>query len=213
MNLKYNYWFFKNALTDKNCSDIIQLGKSKQLEIAVTGAQTKIIKKKNVNELTKKEIKDLKKVRNSEVLFLNDPWLYNLITPYVNQANSAAGWNYDLTWNESFQFTSYKKNQHYTWHQDSWDEPYKSENINFNNKMRKLSVICSLTDPKEYKGGDLQFWISDPNVKKPKPFVCKEIKKRGSIIVFPSYVWHRVTPVTKGHRHSLVMWALGPSFK
>ena len=213
MNLKYNYWFFKNALTDKNCSDIIQLGKSKQLEIAVTGAQTKIIKKKNVNELTKKEIKDLKKVRNSEVLFLNDPWLYNLITPYVRQANNASGWNYDITWNESFQFTSYKKNQHYSWHQDGHEEPYKSTDPNFNNKIRKISVICSLTDSKEYQGGKVEIYNPNPNNKKIVSHEIKELKTKGTIVVFPSFIWHRVSPVTKGHRNSLVMWAIGPSFK
>jgi len=213
MNYKYNYWYFSGALSDKVCDDIIKLGKSKKLELGITGTQSRLLKKNSAKELSKKEIKDLKKTRDSNIVFMNEQWLYDLIMPYVFNANVSSGWNFETSWNESFQFTSYKKNQHYTWHQDSWNEVYKSENINFNNKMRKLSVICSLTDPKEYKGGDLQFWISDPNVKKPKPFVCKEIKKRGSIIVFPSYVWHRVTPVTKGHRHSLVMWSLGPAYK
>jgi len=73
MNLKYNYWFFKNALTDKNCSDIIQLGNSKQLELGITGTQAKLLKKKSINQLTKKEIKDLKKIRNSEIVCLFKP--------------------------------------------------------------------------------------------------------------------------------------------
>jgi PKHD-type hydroxylase len=211
MNHKYSYWYFQSILSDKNCSDIIKLGNSKKLNLAITGTESAILKQ-NKN-LSKKQISNLKKMRNSKIVFLNDNWLYELITPYINQANKAAGWNYEINWNESFQYTSYKKNQHYDWHQDSWDEPYKSEDVNFNNKIRKISVICSLTDPKEYEGGKLEFWYGNPHNKKIKPVECKEINKKGSIVIFPSYNWHRVTPITKGHRNSLVMWSLGPSFK
>jgi PKHD-type hydroxylase len=42
---------------------------------------------------------------------------------------------------------------------------------------------------------------------------CAEISQRGSIVVFPSHVWHRVKPVTKGIRYSLVIWNLGYPFK
>ena len=42
---------------------------------------------------------------------------------------------------------------------------------------------------------------------------CKEILPKGSIVIFPSYIWHRVSPVTKGTRLSLVQWNLGPGFK
>jgi PKHD-type hydroxylase len=51
----------------------------------------------------------------------------------------------------------------------------------------------------------------DPD--KPTVRKCAEIAPRGSIVVFPSHVWHRVKPVTKGTRYSLVIWNLGYPFK
>jgi PKHD-type hydroxylase len=81
-------------------------------------------------------------------------------------------------------------------------------------KIRKLSVTVSLTDPKEYKGGELEFDFrnEDPD-KKRAMRTCTEILPKGSVVVFPSFVWHRVKPVTKGVRHSLVIWNLGYPFK
>ena len=71
-------------------------------------------------------------------------------------------------------------------------------------------MTLSLTDPKEYEGGEFQFDFRD---RKDKNIItCKEVKKKGSIVVFPSFVWHRVTPVTKGIRNSLVCWNLGKPY-
>ena len=47
------------------------------------------------------------------------------------------------------------------------------------------------------------------NAKEKGIYECKEIRPRGSIVVFPSFVWHRVKPVTSGTRYSLVIWNLG----
>ena len=84
-------------------------------------------------------------------------------------------------------------------------------------KIRKLSVTVSLNDPSEYDGGNLEFdfrndFDFDRN-RKHKIKECTEIRPRGSIIIFPSFVWHRVNPVTRGTRYSLVMWNLGWPFK
>ena len=71
-------------------------------------------------------------------------------------------------------------------------------------------MSVSLSDPKNYKGGDLEFDFRNVETgKKPNIRKCKELLPKGSIVVFPSYVWHRVTPVTKGTRYSLVIWNLG----
>ena len=78
-------------------------------------------------------------------------------------------------------------------------------------KIRKLSVTVSLTDPKEYKGGELEFDFR--NQDKSNIRTCTEILPKGSLVVFPSFVWHRVKPVTKGVRHSLVIWNLGYPFR
>ena len=73
-------------------------------------------------------------------------------------------------------------------------------------------MTVSLTNPEEYEGGDLEFDFRDTD-KGSQPRVCEEIRAKGSVIVFPSFVWHRVTPVTEGTRHSLVCWNLGYPFK
>ena len=52
----------------------------------------------------------------------------------------------------------------------------------------------------------------DPD-KKPNTMKCKEILPKGSLVVFPSFVWHRVCPVKKGSRYSLVIWNLGWPFR
>jgi PKHD-type hydroxylase len=71
-------------------------------------------------------------------------------------------------------------------------------------------TLC-LSDPEEYKGGDMEFAFHDKDGDK-QPKICEEIRPKGSLIVFPSFVWHRVKPVTKGIRNSLVCWNLGEPF-
>jgi PKHD-type hydroxylase len=211
MNLKFFYWYFKSVLSPQFCDELIRYGKEQTLKLATTGKQTAFLKKHG--KLNKKEIKNLKKTRDSNVVFFNDPWIYEKISPFLHEANVNAGWNFKIDWNESFQFTRYKKNQFYNWHQDSWGEPYDTpHNLNYHKRIRKLSLSCSLSDPKDYKGGELEFYVGSPLLKK-QSVVVKEISPRGSLVVFPSYMWHRVRPVTKGKRYSLVMWALGDSFK
>jgi PKHD-type hydroxylase len=101
---------------------------------------------------------------------------------------------------------------------DSWKLPYAMENTNdpLHGKIRKLSVTISLSDPKTYKGGELEFdFRNKDNSKNGVSNIqeCKEIKRKGSVVVFPSHLWHRVKPVTKGIRYSLVVWNLGEPFK
>lgn len=214
MNLQNYYWYFKSVLSPKFCDELIAYGKKNQEQIALTG---NLEGKRNLklNPLTKKEIKDLKKKRNSNIVWMDDRWIYDQIQPYVNQANKSAGWNFEWDWSESCQFTKYSKEQYYDWHCDSFDTPYNNpENLNFHKKIRKLSVTCSLSDPKDYKGGELEFNFNNPEAtKKQNIKKCLEILPRGSIVVFPSFVWHRVRPVTKGVRYSLVIWNLGYPYK
>ena len=74
-----------------------------------------------------------------------------------------------------------------------------------------------MTDGSEYEGGELEFdgRDYDPPMRNEAQHVikAKEILPKGSIIVFPSFVWHRVKPVTKGCRYSLVLWNIGDPFK
>ena len=195
MKLKYTYWYFKSVLSDEFCKKVINLAKQKQKVMATIGS----------GELNKK-------TRDSLVLFLNDPIIYETLHPYIQTANKNAEWNFQWDSTEPVQYTEYNKKQHYRWHQDAWDQPYVNpeEPLSYG-KIRKISVSCSLNDSKKYKGGKLQFDSSTP-LKKEDIITCEEILPKGSIVVFPSFIWHRVTPVTRGTRQSLVLWNLGKPY-
>mgnify|MGYP003646279208 FL=1 len=209
MNISNYYWYFTSAIPPKLCDDIVKHGLSKSETVARTGG---FVNKK----LTKDQIKNMKRKRNSDLVWLNDNWIYRELHPYIHEANKSAGWNYEWDRSESCQFTKYKLNQYYDWHCDSWDKPYEKKGPQLG-KIRKLSMTCQLTDGSEYEGGELEFDFRnyDPHMREETKHLrqAKEILPKGSIIVFPSFVWHRVKPVTKGTRYSLVMWNLGYPFK
>ena len=209
MNLTNYYWYFQSAIPERICDDISRYGKQLQDQMAVTGGY-------GDQKLNAKQTKDLKKKRNSDIVWMNDRWIYKEIQPYINSANENAGWNFQWDFSESCQFTKYTKGQFYDWHCDSWDKPYFREDVNdpSNGKIRKLSVTVTLSDPKEYSGGELEFDLRnwDPD-KKRNVMKCKEILPKGSLVVFPSFVWHRICPVKRGERKSLVIWNLGWPFK
>ena len=225
MNLTNYYYQFPSVLTPKFVDDIVEYGKSHTPEMAVTGGASKD-DEKNVDKkgnLKKSVVKNIQKKRKSDIVWMNDTWIYKEIHPYINEANQKAGWNFDWDWSESCQFTKYGVGQYYGWHCDSWDKPYSRPPLADgtrpidHGKIRKLSVTISLSHPDEYEGGNLEFdfrnQVDWDRNKKAAIHSCDGIRPRGSIIVFPSFVWHRVAPVTKGTRYSLVIWNLGYPFR
>lgn len=193
-NSKELFWYFDSAISNKDCDKIIKHGLSKRKMKATVGKDNE--SKKNLN------------IRDSNVVFLHDKWIHDMINNFVRTANQNAKWDFNLTRAEQVQFTVYKKQQFYHWHQDCWGH------ANEHNLNRKLSVIVQLTDPKKYVGGDLEFFSYDPSVKGNKAIVNTQsmAKNKGTVVVFPSYTFHRVKPVTKGTRYSLVNWIQGPKF-
>jgi len=213
MNLKNYYYYFQSALSPRLCQEIIDYGKKHQAEMAVTGGYSR-----SNGKMSKKDLNNMQKKRKSDIVWMNDRWIYKEIHPYIHEANRNAGWNFEWDWSESCQFTKYGVGQYYGWHCDSWDKPYdKPDEPQSHGKIRKLSVTISLNDPDEYVGGNLEFDFRNGHDwernKKKAIKSCDEIRPRGSIIVFPSFCWHRVAPVTKGTRYSLVIWNLGRPFK
>ena len=195
MYLQNYYYYFPKALTSEFCDQIIEHGK------------------KQVQEEAKVVDSDKQKARNSSIAWMEDLWLYENIEPFIKEANQRAGWNFDLVGSEKCQFTIYKEKQYYDWHQDSHQEPYNAPGSFEHGMIRKLSVTVSLEDGNNYEGGNLEFDLHNREDSQPNILFSEEARAKGSIIVFPSFVWHRVAPVMKGTRYSLVIWTIGPSFK
>lgn len=137
--------------------------------------------------------------RSSKVSWMyEDDWVCSIFAHYFHIANKEQ-WEYELNGLDGIQITRYDVNDHYTWHSDygtAEDERY----------TRKLSATILVTDPSEYEGGDLEFIDYHNNL-------VVAPRQKGSMIVFDSRVPHRVTPVTKGQRISLVTWMLGPKLR
>lgn len=208
MNLEWLYWYFKDAVPKNICDDIVRYGLQHTKENAVVGDAS-------LNN----------KIRKSNVSWLDDPWIYNQIIPYVHQANKQANWNYEISKSEKCQFTVYEPGQFYDWHVDAWIGPYKEINetikgsakrapsIEFVGLMRKLSVTVCLNDYREYENGQLEIATDERPDFKRKAHDLRNISTKGTVIVFPSFVWHRVKPVTAGTRYSLVIWTDGKPYR
>jgi len=257
MILKNNYYWFKEALSSDDCNKIIEHGckrieeqKSKGIStIAVTSGNTHKgglgdhlvpMADQTFEDISKEEnipldqIEKQKYIRDSEIAWLTDSWIYDLVLPYVKSANKEAGWQYDINGFEAFQFTVYHPGGFYGWHTDSGSDHFaaykrhvpgiiptekdgkllKGYTIDPANvgKIRKLSVTINLNFPGDYEGGNLKFDYG-PHAQTGRYHECEEIRPQGSMIVFPSFMHHQVTPITRGTRYSLVLWCLGYPFK
>lgn len=144
------------------------------------------------------------KIRNSKVSWISldqsTSFIYDRLAHIARDLNGQF-FNIDLYgFTEEIQYTVYDGSEneasHYTWHIDSGAANFAP---------RKLSMVVQLSDPSEYEGGDLEVFYG------PEPTKLK--KSKGMLYAFPSYLLHRVTPVTAGVRRTLVIWLTGPKFK
>ena len=139
-------------------------------------------------------------VRKTKSTFGNEQWVYDLVWPYMLAANLHAHWHFQVDAAEDYQITKYEEGDFYGVHVDSLGT-HDSRRIdpslpNLHNKSRKMSMSLLLNDT--YDGGDLNLFSVQP--------IRKET---GTMVFFPSFVPHEVTPVIKGTRYSLVMWFVG----
>jgi PKHD-type hydroxylase len=199
---QWAYW--DGAFTDEELETIIKLGDSRPKKYAVVGTEGKYVEE----------------IRRSLVNFMDDklliehaPFLLEKLTFICRKLNGAY-FGFELSgFHEPFQYTTYdpsdaydndgkiisedKRIVEYKWHLDKGpgeDRP-----------PRKLSMVLGLLDPDEYEGGDFEI----------KTGVESQVLpiKKGRVIAFPSWTLHRVTPVTKGIRKTVVIWVGGPKFK
>lgn len=124
-------------------------------------------------------------------------FIYNKLSNYINFINGKF-FQFDLFgYAEDLQYTVYGADGCYNWHIDSISDPSLPP--------RKLSAVLMLSSPEDHEGGDLQVFTGN------EPFTLE--RKKGRLYVFPSYVLHRVTPVTSGTRKTLVSWVSGNKFR
>jgi len=178
------YYYYKRFLSDEQIEEIKRV------------AQNYSIIDGNVSGVINKSY------RSSQIRWIPlNKETHPIYETFLNLAKKANQdmWNFTITdMLDELQFTEYRAEDegHYDWHMDFGGR---------RTSTRKLSMVVQLTDPEEYKGGKLQFFLNRDIITAPK--------EKGTVIFFPSYLTHRVTKIEEGTRNSLVCWFHGPPFK
>jgi hypothetical protein len=193
--MKGEWCYWMNAFSVEQCNQIIQMAKKLPEQSATIG----------INSIPADE-----SYRRSIVRWV-DPavnpeftWVYDMFWRCLLEVNRE-WFKFNVTSLPPMQFTEYDESYkgEYQSHQDVfW--------ITNTPNHRKVSLVLQLTDPLMYEGGVLSFQHINTHPTK-EDYDC--MKKVGTIIAFPSFVYHRLEPVTKGKRYSLVAWFEGPKFQ
>lgn len=139
------------------------------------------------------------KTRKSKVKFISadesSSWIFQKFYEISVPCNDVR-WRFQLSgFNEGIQLTEYDgSGSHYDWHMDNGNGYFS---------MRKLSIVLLLSEPDEYDGGELEFVGSEG----------KKKYSKGTVLIFPSFVGHKVHPVTKGNRKTAVAWISGEPYR
>ncbi|GFM31490.1 2OG-Fe(II) oxygenase [Novosphingobium sp. PY1] len=140
--------------------------------------------------------------RTSQIRWLDANREKDIVSRIMTFVSSSNRTNFgaDIVAPFDLQFTQYNATNagHYDWHQDVWLESPRPFD-------RKLSVVVQLSEPDEYNGGEFEFFgLQNPGA---------TFANRGSMLIFPSFLQHRVLPVVNGKRQSLVTWVEGPKWR
>ena len=188
LNDPQNYYYFMNGFNGHELNKIYQDVSTIDFVKAATignGGDTN-------NEIRSSSVKWIPK---------NDSWvwLYDKLMNMTVEANNTL-WKFNLhSVIDQVQYTEYyaTNNGHYTWHQDFGPG---------GPSLRKISITVQLSGPDEYEGPDLEYWRGGNDIERAP-------RDKGVVFIFPSYMMHRVTPVTKGTRRSFVLWVGGEHYK
>ena len=192
------YQIFTSAFNDQFCDHIISAAKLYPEQGGVVGS---------IDAATGESSSALiQEIRNSTIRWIDiyaHREINTILNDYVNAVNSSL-FGFDISFGfNSLQYTEYNGDgpapQFYDWHMDCL----------FDNAVldRKLSAVVQLSSPDDYEGGLFEM----EGCARPS-FNVEPFLPRGSLLIFPSYLKHRVLPVTKGLRKSLVTWYNGPKF-
>ena len=178
--------YFHKAITEEECDSLIEHLESKyEYEEPTIGFRE-----------SNKVDEDFRKCNIAWISSIKEEKLVRLLWHYVNCANKDF-FNFDLNFINQIQFTKYEGDGKYNWHHDvDW--------MAQGSYHRKLSISILLDDG--YEGGRFEFDSTLPQLP-------EQALEKGSIIVFPSFYTHRVTPITTGVRYSLVTWVEGPKWR
>ena len=184
--LEYDYVKFDKFVPDHVCDTLINVfGDWKQGKVQSEFDQN-----------------DIKKIRDCEISWISNHFWLSSFYKIMIDANVSSGLNFNIKGVENMQLTRYDApSGHYDFHMDG--NGYFSTRDD--GLVRKLSMTCLLNDPKDFEGGNFTFRASNDEY-------SVDLNK-GDVIIFPSYLLHKVSQVTKGSRCSLVVWALGEPFR
>lgn len=183
----YPYAYFDSVFSDDEMDKIVNYANTLACE--------------NGKVSNDEEREDVEEFRKTNVAWIgyseNNLWFLNKYLSVVKHLNEQF-YNFDINSFGNFQYTKYDEiGFKYDYHTDM---PFATENF-----MRKLSSVLFLSKPEDYSGGKFLIKLSEKEFEVEQP--------RGRMIVFPSYIMHKVTPIESGERISLVNWFLGPHFK
>lgn len=183
----YQNWAFRERfLTPQECDRLVSLVPGSALRDVVLRADEAL-----------PTAADVRRCRLAGLAWVKEiEWLVQRLAAAVTECNKAL-YNYQLTGiTENLLVEQYSTNHFHDWVQDFGAKEQSA---------RKLGAIVQLTDPSQYEGGDVEFFSPRGPQKAPRA--------RGTIIIYPSFVFHRVTPVTSGNRTAISGWVSGVPFK
>jgi PKHD-type hydroxylase len=198
--ITYPYVYWDDGFTNEELNKIINYCEHKGLQRAVTIGADSIKDKQRIEQVRRCDVKFHSK--NEE-----NSWFFERLNFIIKSLNDRY-YNFDLNGYAAFQYTSYNSKElgKYGWHMDTHLGPDALPADM--HEPRKLSLTLLLNEPgKDFQGGEFQLNISNEKHPITVPF------KKGRAVVFPSFLLHQVTPVTKGFRKSAVVWVTGPKFK
>ena len=172
----------KPVLTPQQCDELIKIGQSEPKINATIGTT-------DLDERYRKSI-------ISWIPFAKVVPLYQVIRQWMEITNNNYFGFDTVQLSEQAQYAEYYKDGFYNWHMDSDIE------MKLMPTVRKISMTLLLSDPKDYEGGDLEIFNGDTLDSEKNKFKLKQ----GYAVFFASFLLHRVMPVIKGNRKSLVMW-------